>query len=158
IIDINGQNFGLSRRTTRKWNRDKTEITACPTTLEFYEILNGELDLNTPLTGEKRKDTQELINKTIGSYDEFVRISLTTADNLNSLLSQDRAEFMDNILRDAGLDVFEKKGKEFKEYKKEEEAKTERINLNLDIAETTITGYREKIEELKTHIKNKEDE
>src|SRR5690606_8629903 len=68
IIDINGQNFGLSRRTTRKWNRDKTESTACPTTLEFYEILNGELDLNTPLTGEKRKDTQELINKTIGSY------------------------------------------------------------------------------------------
>ena len=70
------------------------------------------------------------------SRKDFIRISLTNADNLNELLSADRSIFIDSIIRDAGYDIFEKKLKEYKEYKK---------NLNIEKIIVDINESNEQI-------------
>jgi len=116
IIDINGEKYFIKRTTTRKWNRDHSEISSASTTMYYgkgeEEIEDGNL------TEEQRKDTQKLIDETLGDFDSFVNKSFINGENLNSLLSMDRSVFIDGLIKDAGFDIFEQKLIEFKEYKK----------------------------------------
>ena len=116
VITINNETYTLVRRTDRKWNRYGTEITSCITTLDYYKgiILTEEFKL----TGEVKDKTQEFINLSIGDFNDFIRIAVTNADNLNDILSMDRSVFIDSIIRDAGYHIFELKLEEFKEYRK----------------------------------------
>lgn len=116
IITINNETYTLVRRSERKWNKAKTEVSSCSTTLDFYSGI--VIDDNNKLTGELKTKTQNLIESSIGDFTDFVRLVLTTADNINDLLSMDRAVFIDSIIKDAGYDIFEKKLEEFKSYRK----------------------------------------
>ena len=117
IIDVDGEKFVIQRRTDRNWNRNKTEITSCPTTLDFYN--SEEILEKNKLTGEVKKKTQDQLDLILGDIKDFMRLSFTNADNLNDLLSETRSVFIDSIIKDTGLDIFELKLNEFKEYKKE---------------------------------------
>jgi DNA repair exonuclease SbcCD ATPase subunit len=128
VININNDIYTIVRKTERKWNREKTEISSCPTIIDFY--IGTDLSEEYKLNGEQRKNTQAIIEKSIGEFDDFIRLVLTTADNLNDLISMDRSVFIDSIIKDAGYDIFEKKLNEFKIYKKE--LNTTRINLDYD--------------------------
>lgn len=127
IITINNETYTLIRRTERKWNRAKTDISSCSTTLDYYK--GTIIDENNKLTGELKIKTQQFIESSIGDFADFVRLVLTTADNINDLLSMDRAIFIDSIIKDAGYDIFEKKLEEFKEYRK----KLVKDDINIDI-------------------------
>lgn len=129
-ITINNETYTLIRRTERKWNKSKTDISSCSTTIDFYKgtIINED----NKLTGELKIKTQEFIESSIGDFNDFVRLVLTTADNINDLLSMDRAIFIDSIIKDAGYDIFEKKLEEFKEYRKD--LVKNDININLDVS------------------------
>lgn len=124
IININGERYSIKRTTTRKWNRDKTELTGAPTVVEYTKI-----DTNENLNEEQKKDTQLLIENTIGDFDSFINKSFINSENLNDLLSIDRATFIDSLIRDIGLDVFESKLNLIKEYKKELISKRKNINI-----------------------------
>ena len=171
VIDVNGEKFVIQRKTERVWNKNKSALTSCPTTLDFY---NSEIiDEKNKQTGEVKKKTQDKLNEILGDIKDFIRLSFTNADNLNDSLSETRSVFMDNIIRDAGYDIFETKMEEFKEYKKElneeklivniqeSEARIEDLNIEIEEEKIQIDSKKELISnfeiELKKHNENKDD-
>jgi DNA repair exonuclease SbcCD ATPase subunit len=171
VIDVDGEKFVIQRRTERTWNKNKTALTACPTTLDYYKDEN--ITEKNKLTGEVRKKTQDKLDLILGDFKDFIRLSFTNADNLNDGLSETRSVFMDNIIRDAGFDIFETKLEEFKEYKKElneeklivdiQESETEILDLGIEIKEkkdeikTNQKQIDEKNKELREHNKNRDE-
>jgi len=145
IIEINGEEYGLVRQTTRKWNRDRTEITSCGTTINFYGVHGGEIDYNNIFNEETKDKTQKLVEKSISNFDDFIRISLTTSANLNELLSINRSTFIDAVARDAGFDIFERKLEEFKDYRKEKLLVESKLVLDLTKTEELIKSLELKI-------------
>jgi DNA repair exonuclease SbcCD ATPase subunit len=170
VIDVDGEKFVIQRKTERVWNKNKTALTSCPTTLDYYK--DEDTSEKNKLTGEVKKKTQEKLDSILGDLKDFIRLSFTNADNLNDGLSETRSVFMDNIIRDAGYDIFETKLEEFKEYKKElneeklivdiQESESTLLNLKIEIknAQDEITTNKEEISdfdlELKEHNKNRD--
>lgn len=166
VIEANGEYYGVFRQTSRKWNRSKTEITGSPTVVKYYKLSspdeeyneNNEIsEENTNLSEEDRIKTQKLINKIIGDYDNFNRLVLTTADTLNRILSVNKSDFIDNLLYDLGLDIFDKKLAEFKQYKTEYQKSTEKIIINVENVQEKIKTYEQGIKDIKTEIDNIKD-
>jgi DNA repair exonuclease SbcCD ATPase subunit len=171
IINANGNKYIIQRRTERQWNRNKTAITACPTTLDLYKDENISDD--NKLTGEVKNKTQKELDLILGDLKDFIRLSFTNADNLNDSLSETRSVFMDNIIRDAGYDVFEYKLEEFKEFKKElaeeklivdiqeSEDQIKNLKTDIDILNENIQSNKNQINEieieLSTHNSNRDD-
>lgn len=126
VIDINGEKFTVLRKTTREV-KSKMKVS---TTVDYYTgtIVDDKFKLN----GELKVNTQKKIDSVIGDFDDFIRLSLTNSENLNYLLSMDRATFIDSIVRDAGYDIFEKKLDIFKEYKKE----ISKDNISIDLTDS----------------------
>lgn len=153
IVKINEHIYKLTRRTERKWDRTKTKITGTPTTFK-YEMLDETYKVIENLTDEEKGKTQKILENTLGSFDEYLRSTLITADTLNNLLSLDEAVFMDNILRDSGLDIFEKKLEEYKNYKKETYKKEEKIVLDVLEEEKNIETIKTEIENIDLSIVN----
>lgn len=146
VLDINGEKITILRKTERILKRNG-EIKSCSTNLDFYD--SEEIKEKNKLTGERRTKTQKKLDMILGDFVDFVRISLTNADNLNEILSSNRSVFIDSIIRDAGYDIFDKKQNEFKEYKKEQNI--EKIIIN-------ITESENEIEKIKNELKNKKEE
>lgn len=148
VIDVNGEKFVIQRKTERVWNKNKTTLTSCPTTLDFYkdEIISED----NKLTGEVKRKTQESLDLILGELKDFIRLSFTNADNLNDSLSETRSVFMDNIIRDAGYDIFETKLDEFKEYKKE--LSEEKLIVDVQQSEADVINLKENIKELNEEI------
>ena len=138
VIDVNGEKFTIQRKTERVWNKNKTLITSCPTTLDYYKT--EEISEKNKLTGEVKKKTQDKLDLILGDMKDFVRLSFTNADNLDDSLSETRSVFMDNIIRDAGYDVFETKLEEFKEYKKE--LSEEKLIVDIQDSESQIEDLK----------------
>lgn len=149
VINVNGEKFVIQRKTERIWNKNKTALTSCPTVLDYYsdEIISDD----NKLTGEVKKKTQQQLDLILGDLKDFIRLSFTNADNLNDALSETRSIFMDNIIRDAGYDIFETKTEEFKEYKKE--LNEEKLVVNIQESEEKISDLKINIDELKQEIK-----
>jgi hypothetical protein len=92
------------------------------------------MDANTSLDKldeDRRIKTQQKIDTIIGSYDNFMRIVMTTSDTLNRILSNDMAVFIDSLLYDSGLDVFDKKLEGLKVYQKRVNEKS-RVSCNVE--------------------------
>lgn len=171
VIDVDGEKFVIQRKTERTWNKNKTALTACPTILDYYKDEN--ITEKNKLTGEVKKKTQAKLDIILGELKDFIRLSFTNADNLNDTLSETRSIFMDNIIRDAGYDIFETKQEEFKNYKKElneekliidiQESESEILNLGIDIKlkKDEIKINQDQIDEfdkeLKEHNKNRDE-
>jgi len=151
IISINEQEYTILRRTERKWNRNKTEITSCSTSVNYY--IGRDIIDDANLTDEQKKDTQKIIENTIGDFTDFIRLVLTTADNLNDLISMDRSVFIDSVIRYAGYDIFEKKLEEFKIYKKE--LNSSRIDFDLTQYEENKKIHNENMMLLESKFVNK---
>jgi len=135
IIECSGEYYGIKRVTSISRSKDG-EISKASTVVNYFKLnspddkFTEENDLNKLNEGDRIK-TQKRIDEIIGTYDNFVRITLTTADSLNTVLTTDNSEFLDAILADSGLDVFDQRLKEFKLYKKELIAK-DRVVCNLE--------------------------
>jgi DNA repair exonuclease SbcCD ATPase subunit len=154
VIDVDGEKFTIERKTDRKWNKTNTGIVSCSTVLEFY---NGEIvEEQYKLTGEIKNKTQKKLDSILGDLSDFIRLSFTNANNLEDMLSQTRSVFIDNIIRDAGYDVFETKLEEFKEYKKE--LSEEKIIIDVQESETNIVNLNSEIEEEKNKIIEKNEQ
>jgi len=163
VIEANGEFYGIYRETNRKWNRGKTEITSTPTFVKYYKLISPDDELssdneisedNINLSDEDRVKTQKVINKIIGDYDNFNRLVLTTADTLNKILAVNKADFIDNLLYDLGLDIFDKKLDEFKQYKSDFQKNNEKVVINLESSEERIKNYLLEIVNLNNEIDN----
>jgi DNA repair exonuclease SbcCD ATPase subunit len=157
IIEINGEEYAIRRRTERKWNKSHDEITSCSTKTYFNKLdFNGEIIDENNLSEQDKVNTQKLIEHSIGDFDEFITKSLINADTLNDILTTDHAKFLDSILRDTGLDIFEKKLEAFKTYKKNEYKKESLLNISVDKYNELIGDAKVYIEDYKTQIQDKE--
>lgn len=149
VIEANGEYYGIKRITQIKKNKEG-EITAAPTVASYYKLTspNDNLDDATnieKLNEQDRHKTQERINEIIGSYENFTRVTLTTSDTLNNVLSSDKAVFIDSLLYDSGLNIFDLRLKEFKKYKDELIHDSRLQNFNVNEQQTHIVGLNSEI-------------
>jgi DNA repair exonuclease SbcCD ATPase subunit len=149
VIEANGEYYGIKRVTQIKKNKEG-EITSAPTVASYYKLTssNDNLDDTTnieKLNEQDRNKTQERINEIIGSYENFTRVTLTTSDTLNNVLSSDKAIFIDSLLYDSGLNIFDLRLKEFKNYKNELILDSRLQNFNANEQQTHIVGLNSEI-------------
>jgi len=163
VIEANNEYYGVYRQTNRKWNRTKTEISGTPTFVKYYKLSSPDDEISTEneiseenrnLSEEDRNKTQKVINKIIGDYENFNRLVLTTADTLNKILAVNKADFIDNLLYDLGLDIFDKKLEEFKIYKSDHQKNNEKVIINIESSEERIKNYLSEIITLNNDIDN----
>lgn len=154
LFEINGELYEIIRRTERTWSRNKADFKVS-TSLD-YKKLDSELN-EISLNDEQRLKTNKLINEELGTFEDFLRTSFITSDSLNGLLSADEAVFIDSILRDAGLDLFEKKLDVFKEWKKKNPIRKPKIDIDVAAAEIktceeTISLEEQRLDELQENL------
>lgn len=149
IIEANGEYYGIKRQTITKKNKEG-ELTAASTTASYYkltsstDVLDERFNIE-KLNQEDRFKTQERIDEIIGTYENFIRVTLTTSDTLNTVLSSDKAPFIDSLLYDSGLDIFDVRSKEFKKYKEELIIDKALANVNIAQLEGNIKAYGDDI-------------
>ena len=157
VLEANGEYFGIKKKTEIIKNRSG-EITSTPTTLNYYafatpdDVMNEETSL-VKLDEDRRVKTQKKIESIIGSYDNFMRIVMTTSDTLNRILSNDQSTFIDSILFDSGLDIFDKKLEGFKVYQKRVNEKS-RVSCNVEITNAENARLQQEIATLEDEISN----
>lgn len=162
VIEANSEFYGIRRETTIKKNKSG-EISGAPTTVQYYKLNNYDDDLTEEncidnLNDDDKRKTQKIIEKIVGDYDNFMRVVFTTSDTLNRVLSNDMAVFMDSLLYDSGLDIFDKKLQEFKTYLKEIQNNKPRIICDVESSNNKINNIQENIRETTKEIEtiNKE--
>jgi DNA repair exonuclease SbcCD ATPase subunit len=179
VLEANGEYYGIKKKTEITRNK-AGEINGAPTTIDYYLLTNPDeaMDINTSLDKldeDRRVKTQQKIETIIGNYDNFMRIVMTTSDTLNRILSNDMAVFIDSLLYDSGLDIFDKKLESLKVYQKKinektrvvcDVLKTEEQNGQLtteifaledeiqSIETTTLPEVRNKVQFGRTYIEN----
>jgi hypothetical protein len=157
VIEANGEYFGIKKKTEIVKNRDG-EITSAPTTLSYYVLAtpDDEMTIDTAvekLDEDRRVKTQKKIESIIGTYDNFMRIVMTTSDTLNRILSNDMAVFIDSLLYDSGLDIFDKKLEGWKIINKRANEMT-RVTCNIESTTATNATLTEEIRVLNDEITN----
>lgn len=151
VLDINGEYYGIKRKTTIKRSKSG-EINGTPTEVTFYSLNNPDdvmSDNNSVdnLDNDRKKHVQKLLDSVVGSYKNFKRIVITTSDTLNDTLSSNDSTFIDSILFDSGVDVFDKKLTAVKEYEKKINEKR-RIVCDVDKVNGDNNTYDGEINEL----------
>ena len=155
VLEANGEYYGIKKATKIEKKRDGT-INGAPTTLSYYVLNNPDDEMNDDnvldkLDGDRRAKTQKKIESIIGTYDNFMRIVMTTSDTLNQNLSNDMAIFIDSLLYDSGLDIFDKKLEGLKAYQKVVNEKT-RVNCNIETTTAQNTTLTQEITVLQDEI------
>lgn len=104
-LDIDNKEIIIERKLTR--SAKKAGGWTIKNSVSYYEILpDGE---EKELNEEDAKQTTKLINKTIGSEDDFELVTLATARNLEDLIDLGNAESGKMLSRLIGLEIIEKK-------------------------------------------------
>jgi DNA repair exonuclease SbcCD ATPase subunit len=160
VLEANGEYYGIKKKT--EINKNKSgDITGAPTTLSYYVLSNPDEEMTDAnalekLDEDKRVKTQQKIDTIIGSYDNFMRIVMTTSDTLNRILSNDMAVFIDSLLYDSGLDIFDKKLEGLKVYQKKANEKA-RVTCNIDITNAMNATLLQEITVLEGDVEGLED-
>ena len=155
VIEANGEYFGIKKKTEIVKNKSG-DITSAPTTLSYYVLatpddeMNGDSALE-KLDEDRRIKTQKKIESIIGTYDNFMRIVMTTSDTLNRILSNDMAVFIDSLLYDSGLDIFDKKLEGLKVYQKRVNEKP-RVSCNIEMTNSANATLLQEITVLEGEI------
>ena len=155
VLEANGEYFGIKKETKIEKKRDGT-INGAPTSLSYYILASPDDEMTDDncldkLDGDRRAKTQKKIERIIGTYDNFMRIVMTTSDTLNQNLSNDMAVFIDSLLYDSGLDIFDKKLEGLKDYQKRVNEKP-RINCNVELTTNQNAVFTEQIKTLQGEI------
>jgi len=163
-IDIDGEEYILERTIERKKKKDGEYSTR--TDFEVFKTLADGSAEN--LTGEQRRETDKLINDTLGTPEDFLITIIATASNLESLIETKPTERGKLFTKFIGLEILdEKEGivKElFSEFKAKMKSNTMNIsqleidNKNLEdsntLLEQDIEAKTEQLENVKTDIEN----
>jgi DNA repair exonuclease SbcCD ATPase subunit len=140
-VTIDGVDYIIDRRLKRTKKRSGNEYTT-RTDLIFQKVMPDGTIVD--LEGEQRRETDELIKKSIGSVDDFLLTIMTDGDNLETIIKTKPTERGRIVSRFIGLEILEDKEKIVKEMKSKwsKNLKSDQFN----------------IEELKTNIKNTKSE
>lgn len=103
-VEIDGDEYIIERIITRK--QTKSGDFNVKNELNFYKIENGEL-LN--LSGEQRRETENIITSAIGTEEDFLLTILTTGYNLEELIESKPTARGMILTRFLGLDFLKQK-------------------------------------------------
>ena len=124
--------------------------------IDFYRILADGNKEN--LEGEQRRETENVITETIGSYDDFMTTIVATAKNLEDLIETKPTQRGRLLTKFIGLDPIEKKEAVNKKMMSDFKSKMKSNIYNLKDLEDDITECEETIiESNKTIIQSKKD-
>jgi hypothetical protein len=157
VIEANGEYFGIKKRTDITRTKDGV-VNGSPTIFNYYVLSNPDEEMNEntlleKLDEDRRVKTQKRLESIIGSYDNFMRIVMTTSDTLNRILSNDMAVFIDSLLFDSGLDIFDKKMEGLKVYQKRVNEKP-RVSCNIEVREVENATFIQEVRGLDDSIYN----
>jgi DNA repair exonuclease SbcCD ATPase subunit len=155
-VNIDGIDYIIERIVTRKLKRNKTEYTT-RTDLNFHRILpDGTIE---NLEGEQRRETDDMIKKSIGTVDDFLLTIIADADNLEDIIKAKPTEKGRTLSRFIGLEVIEDKETICKEMKskwakglKSDQYDTETLIKEIEDFETEINNENESIKENQGNI------
>ena len=99
-FDINGERFFIERtaRTINKGKNVKVDV-------DFYQM-NG--DERTSLNGTERRDTNDIIEGYVGTYEDFVLTALSLQGNNALFIDKSQSERKDLLAQFMGLNIFDK--------------------------------------------------
>jgi DNA repair exonuclease SbcCD ATPase subunit len=155
VIESNGEYYGIKKKT--EISKDKNgDVDGASTTLNYYILSNPDEEMNDntsleKLDEDKRIKTQKKLTSIIGTYDNFMRIVMTTSDSLNKILSNDMSTFIDSILFDSGLDIFDKKMDGWKIINRRNNEKI-RVACNVEAKTNEIENLQQDIKILEENI------
>ena len=151
-IEIDGDEYVIERTLNRKLS--KTGEYKVTTSLEFYKMLSDGTKEN--LEGEQRRETDKLIEDTIGSYDDFMLTIVATAKNLEDLMETKPTQRGRLLTKFIGLEIIEKKEEINKGLMSEFKSKMKSNLFNTKQLELDIEEYKRNISD--NRISNKEND
>ena len=161
LITIDGQDYIIERKIKRK--AKKAGGFTAANSLEFYRLLADGNREN--LEGEQRRETDNLITETIGTYSDFMTTIVATAGNLESLIGTKPTERGRLLTKFIGLEVIEQKEainkKMMADYKSSMKSNIYNLkDLNDDIVEMeeSIVTYKNSIVTSEEELSKKNDE
>jgi len=153
-IDIDGEEYIIERKLSRKLSKNGDYKVS--TTLEFYHILSDGSKEN--LEGEQRRETDNLITETIGSYDDFMLTIVATSKNLEDLIETKPTQRGRMLTKFIGLEVIEKKEDINKSLMSDFKSKMKSNVYNTKQLEIDNEVYVKDISDNRIEIKSKEKE
>lgn len=163
-VSIDGVDYIIERIITRKGKKNSDEYTT-RTDLNFYRMLpDGTIE---NLEGEQRRETDDLIKKSIGSVDDFLLTIIADADNLENIIKSKPTEKGRVLSRFIGLEILEDKETICKEMKStwSKGLKSDQYNTvelkngvdkylnDIDLEENSIKENTTKVQEITELIK-----
>jgi DNA repair exonuclease SbcCD ATPase subunit len=155
ILSINNEYYEIERSVSRKKKKDEYDYSAV--NLNCYLLDNdfNRIDKNNEVVRQK---TDKVLENSLGSFVDFVRNNLVTADTINDYISAKPAVFLDALLNDIGINIFENKLEEFKVYRKEVEKDLLYINIKSDKIKEEIETYETLIHEVRNELSSIKEE
>ncbi len=99
-FDINGERYFIERtaKTVNKGKNVKVDV-------EFYRMDGDE---RTSLNGNERRDTNQIIEQYVGTYEDFVLTALSLQGNNALFIDKSQSERKDLLAQFMGLNIFDK--------------------------------------------------
>lgn len=154
-IIVKGITYKIERCTSVKFKKSISELNGSKTTLKIHYVNeNGDWE---SLTGVDKNESEKIIRNIIGTYDDFLTVTLSTQSSDNEFIGQRPAARTDNMMRFLGMDIFSKKHKLAKSRLNEVEWERKKINIEeesqtLDSLKNTVNIIDKEIIELDLKI------
>lgn len=150
-IEIEGENYVIRRTVTRPALSKRTEKSKCKQTVDYFKVVNDELELIENCEAESTQQTNNVIRDSIGSLEDFDLIVSATAKTLGDLFSMGQTDQGKLFSRWLGLlSLEEKEGVAKEMYKKN----VEPALLSKKYNKATLEG---EIADMQTVIKDNEE-
>ena len=140
-LEIEAENYVIKRIVTRPSLKKRTSKSKCKQTVEYYKVVNNELEIIENCEAESTQQTNNIIRDSIGSLEDFDLIVSATAKTLGDLFAMGQTDQGKLFSRWLGLLSLEEKEGIAKElYKKNIEPtllsnKYNKATLELEISD-----------------------
>lgn len=91
-IEIEGDDYVIKRTVTRPALKKRTAKSKCKQTVDYYKIVNGDMELIENCEAESTQQTNNIIRDSIGSLEDFDLIVSATAKTLGDLFSMGQTD------------------------------------------------------------------
>ena len=157
VVNIDSEEYIIERKLYRRKQKNNNYKTSSE--LNFYKVLADGSKEN--LEGEQRRETDNLISDTIGTYDDFMLTIIATAKNLEDLLETKPTQRGRILTKYIGLEVIEKKEdinktlmSEFKSKMKSNIYNTKQLEIDIENNLELIENNRKLIKENENKLSN----
>lgn len=156
-IEIEGENYVIKRTVTRPSAKKRTSKSKCKQTVEYYKVVNDELELIENCEAESTQQTNNIIRDSIGSLEDFDLIVSATAKTLGDLFAMGQTDQGKLFSRWLGLlSLEEKEGIAKDLYKKNIEPTLLSNKYNKATLESEINDMRAVIKDNEEQTKKTE--